>query len=221
MSRSNPVRSGAPRCPRSVDRALRSGGASRRRPADGKGVTGAVRERERRDRRRGSGGSTRPTSVAIDRALSSWTGRRTRAGSARTRCSAARWRRQGRGRDAGAPLCAWIGGEEAHVLPVPLMNVVNGGAHAQNSLDLQEFMVVPAGAETLLRGTADRSGGLPRAQGPPARTGARDRSRGRGRLRPRPRLDRGSDRGRARGGRRAGHGNGSRSRSTRRRRDVP
>ena len=50
--------------------------------------------------------------------------------------------------DAGKPLYAWIGGDEANVLPVPLMNVVNGGAHAQNSLDLQEFMVVPAGAET-------------------------------------------------------------------------
>jgi enolase len=50
--------------------------------------------------------------------------------------------------DAGVPLYRWIGGEEAHTLPVPLMNVVNGGAHAQNRLDLQEFMVVPAGAST-------------------------------------------------------------------------
>jgi enolase 1/2/3 len=50
--------------------------------------------------------------------------------------------------EAGEPLYEWIGGERANVLPVPLMNVVNGGAHAQNSLDLQEFMVVPAGAET-------------------------------------------------------------------------
>jgi enolase len=50
--------------------------------------------------------------------------------------------------DAGVPLYRWIGGDEAATLPVPLMNVVNGGAHAQNSLDLQEFMVVPAGADT-------------------------------------------------------------------------
>ena len=50
--------------------------------------------------------------------------------------------------DARRPLYEWIGGDGAHVLPVPLMNVVNGGAHAQNSLDLQEFMLVPAGAET-------------------------------------------------------------------------
>ena len=48
--------------------------------------------------------------------------------------------------DARMPLYRSIGGDEARVLPVPLMNVVNGGAHAANSLDLQEFMIVPAGA---------------------------------------------------------------------------
>jgi enolase len=47
---------------------------------------------------------------------------------------------------AGVSLYRWIGGTNAHVLPVPMLNVVNGGAHAQNSLDVQEFMVVPAGA---------------------------------------------------------------------------
>ena len=50
--------------------------------------------------------------------------------------------------NAGVPLVRWLGGGDAHVLPVPMLNVVNGGAHAQNSLDLQEFIVVPAGAET-------------------------------------------------------------------------
>jgi len=50
--------------------------------------------------------------------------------------------------DAGVPLYRWIGGTNAHLLPVPLMNVVNGGAHAQNSLDFQEFMLVPGGAES-------------------------------------------------------------------------
>ena len=49
---------------------------------------------------------------------------------------------------AGVSLHRWIGGTNGHVLPVPMLNVVNGGAHAQNSLDVQEFMVVPAGAET-------------------------------------------------------------------------
>ena len=50
--------------------------------------------------------------------------------------------------DAGVSLFRWIGGVGAHVLPVPMLNVINGGAHAQNSLDFQEFMVVPAGAES-------------------------------------------------------------------------
>jgi len=54
--------------------------------------------------------------------------------------------------DAGVPLYRWVGGAEAHVLPVPLLNVVNGGAHAANSLDLQEFMIVPGGAETFADG---------------------------------------------------------------------
>jgi enolase len=50
--------------------------------------------------------------------------------------------------DAGVPLYRWVGGTNASVLPVPLLNVVNGGAHADNNLDFQEFMLVPAGAET-------------------------------------------------------------------------
>jgi len=54
--------------------------------------------------------------------------------------------------DAGLSLYRWIGGVDAHVLPVPMMNVVNGGAHAQNSLDFQEFMIVPAGADTFSEG---------------------------------------------------------------------
>jgi enolase len=50
--------------------------------------------------------------------------------------------------DAGVSLYRYLGGEQAVTLPVPMMNVINGGAHAQNSIDLQEFMVVPAGAES-------------------------------------------------------------------------
>jgi len=50
--------------------------------------------------------------------------------------------------EAGVSLYRWVGGTNGHVLPVPMLNVINGGAHAQNRLDLQEFMVVPAGAET-------------------------------------------------------------------------
>jgi enolase len=54
--------------------------------------------------------------------------------------------------EAGVPLYRWIGGPDAHVLPVPMLNVVNGGAHARNSLDLQEFMIVPGGAESFSEG---------------------------------------------------------------------
>ncbi len=50
--------------------------------------------------------------------------------------------------DEGVSLFRLLGGDGAHTLPVPMLNVVNGGAHAQNSLDLQEFMVVPAGASS-------------------------------------------------------------------------
>jgi enolase len=54
--------------------------------------------------------------------------------------------------NAGEPLYRWIGGADAHVLPVPMLNVVNGGAHAQNSIDLQEFMIVPVGAASFSEG---------------------------------------------------------------------
>ena len=50
--------------------------------------------------------------------------------------------------DAGVSLFRYLGEDEGVTLPVPMMNVINGGAHAANSIDLQEFMVVPAGAES-------------------------------------------------------------------------
>jgi len=49
----------------------------------------------------------------------------------------------------GMPLWAYIGGVSAHVLPVPMMNIVNGGEHADNPIDFQEFMIMPVGAPTL------------------------------------------------------------------------
>src|SRR5512139_3331990 len=48
--------------------------------------------------------------------------------------------------ETGQPLYRYLGGANARVLPVPLMNIINGGAHADNRLDLQEFMIVPVGA---------------------------------------------------------------------------
>ncbi len=49
---------------------------------------------------------------------------------------------------SGLPLYRYIGGAGAHVLPVPMMNIVNGGMHADNPIDIQEFMVMPVGADT-------------------------------------------------------------------------
>ncbi len=49
--------------------------------------------------------------------------------------------------EAGLPLYRYLGGVNAHVLPVPMMNILNGGSHADNSIDFQEFMIMPVGAE--------------------------------------------------------------------------
>jgi enolase len=58
--------------------------------------------------------------------------------------------------DAGLPLYAYLGGVGGRLLPVPMLNVINGGAHADNGIDFQEFMLVPAGADSF--GTALRMG---------------------------------------------------------------
>ncbi len=49
----------------------------------------------------------------------------------------------------GQPLYRYIGGARAHVLPVPMMNIINGGEHADNPIDIQEFMIMPVGADSL------------------------------------------------------------------------
>ena len=51
-------------------------------------------------------------------------------------------------KSSGLPLFRYLGGPNAHTLPVPLMNIINGGSHADNDVDIQEFMIVPLGAET-------------------------------------------------------------------------
>ncbi len=53
---------------------------------------------------------------------------------------------------AGLPLFRYLGGPNAHTLPVPMMNIINGGSHADNDVDIQEFMVVPLGAESFAEG---------------------------------------------------------------------
>ena len=54
--------------------------------------------------------------------------------------------------EAGQPLWRWLGGANARRLPVPMMNILNGGAHADNTVDFQEFMVMPIGAKTFREG---------------------------------------------------------------------
>jgi enolase len=51
--------------------------------------------------------------------------------------------------EAALPLYNYIGGANAHLLPVPMMNIINGGAHADNPIDIQEFMIIPEGAESI------------------------------------------------------------------------
>jgi len=52
----------------------------------------------------------------------------------------------------GLPLYAYVGGVAAHVLPVPMMNIINGGEHADNPIDFQEFMIMPVGADSIAEG---------------------------------------------------------------------
>src|SRR6185312_7738653 len=54
--------------------------------------------------------------------------------------------------ETGLPLWRYVGGANAHVLPVPMLNVLNGGVHADNTVDFQEFMIVPVGAASFSEG---------------------------------------------------------------------
>ena len=55
---------------------------------------------------------------------------------------------------AGLPLYRYVGGTQARVLPVPMMNIINGGAHADNPIDFQEFMIMPVGAPSFAEARA-------------------------------------------------------------------
>ena len=105
--------------------------------------------------------------------------------------------------DSGQPLYRYLaelyGGGEPTILPVPMMNVLNGGAHADNSVDFQEFIIVPAGAPTFsecLRVGVEVFHALKKSL---ASKGLSTAVATRG-LRPRPRVERGGAGGRARRG---------------------
>ena len=106
--------------------------------------------------------------------------------------------------ESGLPLYRYFGGSAAMRMPVPMMNVINGGAHANNNLDMQEFMIVPVGAAVLPRGPALRRRGVPRAEEAARRQGPVDLGRRRGRLRARPAQPRRGDRAAAEGDRKRG-----------------
>ena len=122
---------------------LRDGGDRYRR----QGRPHRRRLRQRRDRRRRSTASTRSSSGSIDTELGNLDGTDNKArlganailGTSLAVAKAAAI-------ELELPLYRYVGGPNAHVLPVPMMNVINGGVHADNSIDFQEFMVMPVGA---------------------------------------------------------------------------
>ena len=127
---------------------LRDGG----KRVERQGRLAGGRERQRRDRGRGAG-ARRSDQEAVDRRLIELDGtpNKGRLGAnailgvslASAKAAAA---------DAGVSLFRHLGGEDATTLPVPMLNVINGGVHADNSIDLQEFMLVPAGADSFSDG---------------------------------------------------------------------
>ena len=85
----------------------------------------------------------------IDQRLVDLDGTPARAGWGRTRCSGCRLAvAKAAAESSGLELFRYVGGPNAHVLPVPMMNIINGGAHADSSVDVQEFMIAPVGAES-------------------------------------------------------------------------
>ena len=116
----------------------------------GFGVLGAVGQRQRRDRRRAGRLEVLPDQRTLDRPLIELDGTETSRGSAPTRSSASRWPPPApRAEAAGMPLYRALNAN-GHVLPVPLVNLINGGKHASNDLDFQEFIVIPVGADSIL-----------------------------------------------------------------------
>ena len=105
---------------------------------------------------------------------------------------------------AELPLYKYVGGVNAHLLPTPMMNILNGGVHADNNVDFQEFMIMPVGADSFAEALPLVRGDLPHAEKSAARCGPRRRRGRRGRLRSQLHHERGAagiHRARLRGGR--------------------
>ena len=96
--------------------------------------------------------------------------------------------------DADEPLWRYLGGEDASLLPVPTMNVLNGGVHADNPVDFQEFMIAPVGAGSFAQAIQMGAEVYHELQRTLKSRGLGNRRRGRGRLRAGARLQRGAPR---------------------------
>ena len=95
--------------------------------------------------------------------------------------------------ESGLPLHRYLGGAAPMAMPVPMMNVINGGAHADNGLDMQEFMILPLSMPTFKDALALRLGNIPDAPENPARSRSHDGGRRRRRFRAAPREPRSRD----------------------------
>ena len=102
------------------------------------------------------------------------------------------------------PLYRYVGGPNAHVLPVPMMNVINGGVHADNSIDMQEFMIMPVGAPSFAEALRWGTETYHVLKGILHDRGSVDGGRRRRRVRPEPRIERGRDPGARRSDREGG-----------------
>jgi enolase len=123
----------------------------------------------------------------IDAEMLAWTAPRTRKLGANAILGVSLAVARAAADSADLPLFRYVGGPNAHVLPVPMMNILNGGAHADTNVDIQEFMIAPIGAEP----SARRCAGAPRSTTRSRRcckTGPVHRPRRRGWLRPQPRV---------------------------------
>ena len=203
------------RRPRGRGAARRRQGALRRqgRPDGGRQRHRAHRPVDPRLRRRGPGRHRRRPARARRHAQQGASWARTRSSASRLACAHAA------ASSHEVPLYRWLGGVGARILPVPMFNILNGGKHAQDSTDFQEFMVMPVGPRLVPRGAARRRRGLRRAAQDPPRRGPRHGPGRRGRLRAVPADQPGRRRGHPPGdreGRLQARRARSRSRSTRR-----
>ena len=150
---------------RRVHRHPRGAGAARRRPEAlrRQGRAQGRRQRQRQDRAGASRACPRTTSARWTRRCSTWTARRTRRSlGANAILGVSLAAAHAAAAHAGVPLYRYLGGEDATLLPLPLLNILNGGRHAEGSTDFQEFMVAPVGAPTFAEALRWARRGLPR-----------------------------------------------------------